>query len=58
MTPDAGRTYRFAPVVANDAAVSTVYTLTKMPIPQGRRRHTVSAIVTNNGTAALDFDLL
>ncbi|WP_201987702.1 fibronectin type III domain-containing protein, partial [Hymenobacter rubidus] len=50
--PDPGRTYRFAPTVANDAAVSAVYTLTKLPIPQGVP-HAVKALITNNGTAAL-----
>jgi hypothetical protein len=35
----------------NDAAVRTVYTLTKLPIPQGTP-HTVRAYVTNSGTTA------
>lgn len=35
----------------NDAAVTTVYTLTKLPIPQGAP-HTVRAVVTNAGTSA------
>ena len=35
-----------------DAAVSQVYTLTKLPIPQGAP-HTVKALLTNAGTTAL-----
>jgi hypothetical protein len=50
--PDVGRTYRFSPVVPNDAAVSAVQTLTQVPIPQGATQ-VVKAVVRNNGTAAL-----
>ena len=51
--PDLGRTYRFVPAVqqSNDAAVLTVYTLTKLPIPQGTQ-HIVRALVSNPGTSA------
>jgi hypothetical protein len=50
--PDAGRTYRFVPAAANDAAVSAVYTLGKVVTPAGLP-HTVSARITNAGTTAL-----
>ncbi|MBJ6110602.1 T9SS type A sorting domain-containing protein [Hymenobacter sp. BT523] len=50
--PDAGRTFRFSPVTGTDAKVSVVYTLTKLPIPQGAP-HAVRAYVTNAGTGAL-----
>ncbi|RSK32342.1 T9SS type A sorting domain-containing protein [Hymenobacter metallilatus] len=49
--PDAGRTYRFRTVFANDAKVQVVYTLGKLPIPYGAP-HTIQAIVTNVGSAA------
>ena len=50
--PDVGRTYRFSPVVPNDAAVTAVHTLTQLPIPQGAP-HVVRAVVSNQGTVAL-----
>ena len=46
---DPGRTYRFLPTFANDAAVGQIYTLTKLPIPQGAP-HAVRAFIRNNGT--------
>ena len=47
--PDAGRTFRFEPVAANDAMVDAVYALGKAPLgPQ-----TVQAVVRNVGTTAL-----
>ena len=49
--PDAGRTYRFIPAVANDAAVSAVYTLGKLPT--AALPHAVQAVITNIGTTAL-----
>ncbi|GAA4366715.1 hypothetical protein GCM10023185_38070 [Hymenobacter saemangeumensis] len=48
--PDAGRTYRFVPTYANDAAVVAVYTLNKLPLPGGAP-HIVRASIRNNGTA-------
>jgi hypothetical protein len=50
--PDAGRTYRFALPAANDAAVTSVFTLGKLPVPAALP-HAVQAVVTNAGTAAL-----
>jgi hypothetical protein len=50
--PDAGRTYRFFPAFANDASVSAVYTLGKLPIPYGTP-HVIRAFVRNMGTNAL-----
>lgn len=50
--PEDGRTFRFSPVVANDAAVNAVQALTQLPIPQGAP-HVVRAVVSNNGTTAL-----
>lgn len=50
--PDVGRTYRFSPVAANDAAVTAVQALARLPIPQGATQ-VVKAVVRNNGTAAL-----
>ncbi|OWP62115.1 hypothetical protein CDA63_15815 [Hymenobacter amundsenii] len=50
--PDAGRTYQFQPIQANDAAVATIYTMGKLAVPNSLP-HTVSAVVSNNGFAAL-----
>ncbi|MCB2379396.1 T9SS type A sorting domain-containing protein [Hymenobacter sp. BT635] len=50
--PDAGRTFRFRPAVAQDAAVLAVYSLGKLPIPAGAP-HTIQAVVRNVGTSAL-----
>lgn len=50
--PDAGRTYRFIQQQANDAAVSAVYTLGKLPIPFGAP-HVVRVFIRNVGTNAL-----
>lgn len=55
VTPDAGRTLRFAPVApptTNDAAVAAVYTLGKLPVPAGLP-HAVQAVINNPGTGAL-----
>ncbi len=51
-TPDVGRTYRFSPATANDAAVSAIYTLGKVASPAGLP-HAVSARIINAGSAAL-----
>jgi len=50
--PDAGRTFRFSPMAANDAAVTAVYTLGNLPIPWGAPR-VDSAVISNTGTGAL-----
>jgi hypothetical protein len=50
--PDAGRTFRFDVAPANDAAVNTIYTLGKLPIPAALP-HAVQASITNAGSAAL-----
>ncbi|MGI4832346.1 MAG: fibronectin type III domain-containing protein [Janthinobacterium lividum] len=50
--PDPGRTFRFAVAPANDAAVSAIYTLGKLATPAALP-HTVRAVVSNLGTAAL-----
>ncbi|QJX47243.1 T9SS type A sorting domain-containing protein [Hymenobacter taeanensis] len=50
--PDAGRTYRFTAQKANDASVSAVYSLGKLPIPFGTP-HVVRAFLRNLGTNAL-----
>ncbi|WP_400194197.1 T9SS type A sorting domain-containing protein [Hymenobacter sp. B81] len=50
--PDAGRTYRFSPSAANDAAVLAVYTLGKLPIPIATP-HVMQAVVRNVGTGAM-----
>ena len=47
--PDAGRTYRFTPDVANDAAVTMIYTLGRLQLP-ATTPHVVQAVVTNQGT--------
>jgi hypothetical protein len=55
LLPDAGRTYRFTPLtppVANDAAVTSVFTLGKLPVPAALP-HTVQAVISNPGTSAL-----
>ncbi len=46
--PEPGRTYRFYPRQANDAAMQEIYTLGKLPIPFGLP-HTISAPVKNTG---------
>jgi hypothetical protein len=48
--PDAGRVYRFVPTYANDATITAVYTLNKLPLPSGAP-HIVRAAIRNNGTA-------
>ncbi|RZJ93260.1 MAG: T9SS type A sorting domain-containing protein [Hymenobacter sp.] len=50
--PDAGRTYRFVPNPANDAAVTSVFTLGKLPVPAALP-HAVQAVITNAGSSAL-----
>lgn len=50
--PDAGRTFRFTPAPANDAAVAVIYTLGKLATPLSLP-HAVQAVVTNTGSAAL-----
>lgn len=47
-----GRTYRFDPSSASDAAVLAVYTLGKLPTPIANP-HTMQAVVRNVGTGAL-----
>ena len=49
--PDAGRTFRFNPTVANDAAVAIIWTYGKLPKPAALP-HAVQAVITNTGTAA------
>jgi hypothetical protein len=49
--PDAGRTYRFVPAVANDAAVYAIYTLGKLPT--AALPHAIQAVIANLGTTAL-----
>ncbi|RZL16399.1 MAG: T9SS type A sorting domain-containing protein [Hymenobacter sp.] len=49
--PDAGRTYRFATVLANDAAVSAIYTYGKLAT-NSTLPHAVQAVITNAGSAA------
>jgi trimeric autotransporter adhesin len=52
--PDAGRTYRFvnAPILNNDAQVSNVYTLSKIPFSYGAP-HTVSSRIENKGIGTI-----
>ena len=50
---DNGRTFRFVPTLANDAAVGTLYTITKLVVPNAAP-HTVQALVRNGGTNALN----
>ncbi|GAA4010130.1 hypothetical protein GCM10022408_22960 [Hymenobacter fastidiosus] len=50
--PDAGRTYRFQPTLANDAAVQAIYTLGKLPTTIGTP-HVIRAVVRNEGLAAM-----
>jgi Secretion system C-terminal sorting domain/CARDB len=50
--PDPGRTLRFSQLFANDAEVSLIYSLTKMPLTGGGP-HTIQAVVRNVGTAAV-----
>lgn len=47
--PDAGRTLRFMPIVANDLAIMEAYVLGKAPIPFGNPQ-TITAWVKNGGT--------
>lgn len=47
--PDAGRTLRFMPIVANDLAVMEAYVLGKAPIPFGNPQ-IIKAWVKNGGT--------
>lgn len=49
---DNGRTFRFVPTLANDAGVGTLYTISKLAVPNAAP-HTVRALVRNNGTNAL-----
>ncbi len=49
--PDAGRTYRFLAPVANDAAVTNIYTLGKLST--AALPHTIQAVISNNGTTTL-----
>lgn len=52
--PGAGRTYRFvnAAILNNDAQVSRVYALTKMPLSYGSP-HVISSIVENKGISTI-----
>lgn len=50
--PDAGRTFRFEVGPANDAAVNTIYTLGKLPIPAALP-HAVQASISNAGSQTL-----
>jgi len=52
--PDAGRTYRFvnAPILNNDAQVSNVYTLSKIPVSYGAP-HVVSSRIENKGVGTI-----
>lgn len=50
--PQSGDTYRFTVPVPNDAAVSQLYSLDKLPIPVGTP-HVASAVVVNRGTSAI-----
>ena len=51
--PDDGRTLRFFPTVARDAAVQTVYAYDQLVVPAGQPV-VLRAVVTNVGTAALN----
>ena len=50
--PDAGRTYRFAPALPTDVALSAIYTLGELATPTALP-HSVQAVVTNTGYQAL-----
>ncbi|MCB2409928.1 T9SS-dependent choice-of-anchor J family protein [Hymenobacter lucidus] len=50
--PDAGRTYRFQKIAANDAAVVAVYSLGKLPLTSAVP-HTIQAVVRNVGTSPM-----
>ncbi|MGI4874977.1 MAG: T9SS type A sorting domain-containing protein [Janthinobacterium lividum] len=50
--PDAGRTYRFTAPVANDAAVTAIFTLGKLPAAAAVG-HIIQATIFNAGTTAL-----
>ncbi|RAK62225.1 hypothetical protein DLM85_23955 [Hymenobacter edaphi] len=50
VTPDAGRTFRFAPQYANDIEVQLIYSLDRLPVSSGAP-HVVQAVVRNVGTA-------
>ncbi len=48
--PDAGRTYRFNPPVANDLAVTTLYSVTQLPAGQA---YAYQAYITNSGSTSV-----
>jgi hypothetical protein len=48
--PDAGRTYRFSPPVANDLAVRTVYSVSALPAGQA---YAYRAYITNPGSTSV-----
>ena len=48
--PDAGRTYRFSPPVANDLAVSALYSVAQLPAGQA---YAYRAYVTNPGSTSV-----
>jgi hypothetical protein len=50
--PDAGRTYRFAPQVANDAGVAFIYSMAKIP---SRESQVVRARIVNTGSGPLSL---
>jgi hypothetical protein len=52
--PDAGRTYRFTPVVipANDAEVVSVFNLGKVPLKLSLNTDVITARIRNNGSTA------
>ncbi len=52
--PDAGRTYRFvnAAILNNDAQVSKVYALTKIPLSYGSP-HVISSLIENKGIGTI-----
>jgi hypothetical protein len=52
VTPDAGRTFRFAPLSANDAAVSAIYGFDRLIVPANQPVN-IGAAIRNVGTAAL-----
>ena len=47
--PDNGRTFRFLPIVPNDAGVGLVYTLNQLAVP-GATPQVVRAVVINSGS--------
>lgn len=48
--PDAGRTYRFTPPVANDLAVNTLYSVSQLPAGQA---YAYRAYITNPGSTSV-----